>query len=142
MGGFFSLTKSTIMKKFLVLLLFPLWLLGQDVDNCLYTYKAEVLSVYDADTVTLSIDLGFNVQTEQKIRLFGIDAPELRGVERPDGLKARDALRELILGKEITIITIKDKRGKYGRYLAYLYIGDILINDWLVQNNYAEYKDY
>jgi micrococcal nuclease len=56
-------------------------------------------------------------------------------------------LRNLILDKEILIQTIKDKKGKYGRYL-----GDIWqinednslsnINDLMVSSGFAEYKEY
>ena len=54
----------------------------------------------------------------EKLRLHRINASELRGKERPKGILSRDFLREKIDGKEITIETIKDKKGKYGRYLA------------------------
>ena len=50
----------------------------------LYTYKARCVSVYDGDSITLDIDLGFNHwMLNQKIRLLGIDTPEIRGPERP-----------------------------------------------------------
>ena len=65
----------------------------------LYTYKARCTSVYDGDSVTLDIELGFNiVMHNQKIRLLGINTPEVRGSDRLDGLIARDRLRELIEG--------------------------------------------
>ncbi len=85
----------------------------------LYHYSAVITEVYDGDTVTADIDLGFGLWMRgQKLRLHGIDAPELRGAEREEGLKSRDFLRGLVLGKEVTLRTIKDKRGKYGRWLA------------------------
>ncbi len=85
----------------------------------LYSYKAVVRSVYDGDTCTVDIDLGLGTWVHgEKIRLYRINAPEVRGVERPAGLKARDFLRSLIDGKEIFIQTIKDRKGKYGRYLG------------------------
>ena len=48
----------------------------------------------------------------------------------------------LILNKKVIVETIKDKKGKYGRYLAEIFLDDVNINDWLVINGYAEYKDY
>ena len=46
----------------------------------MFEYKAIVISVYDADTITVDIDLGFHIWARsEKIRLFGIDAPEVRG---------------------------------------------------------------
>ena len=132
-----------------------------------YVYKAKVVSVYDADTITLdiekTIDIGFNTELtwkwkNRKCRLFGIDAPEMRGEERLKGILARDALRALILGKYITIKTYKDKSGKYGRILvdSYTALADTLvevysyddlnnkinINEWLVENHYAVSREY
>jgi micrococcal nuclease len=53
------------------------------MDNSLYTYKAKVLSVYDGDSLRLDIDLGFKVVMQnQRVRLLGIDTPEVRGEER------------------------------------------------------------
>ena len=91
----------------------------------MFEYRAKVTAVYDADTITVDIDLGFHAwQKKMKLRFYGIDAPEMRGKERPDGLKARDWLRQRILGNEVTIITHKDKQGKYGRWLAEVYPAD------------------
>lgn len=104
----------------------------------LYTYKALIIDVYDGDTVTAIADLGFGVSIKLKIRLMGIDTPELRGVERPRGLIARNFLRGLILNKEVVIKTYKDKKGKFGRYLADLYLGDLHINGFLIEKGHAE----
>ena len=96
------------------------------MDNNLYNYRALVMSVYDGDSITVDIDLGFNNwMKNQKVRLYGIDTPEIRGEERPGGLIARDRLRELILDKEIVIKSYRDKTGKYGRWLATIFIKDV-----------------
>ena len=93
------------------------------MDEQLYNYRAVVIGVYDGDSITIDIDLGFNNwMKNQKVRLFGINTPEIRGEERPDGLVARDRLRELILDKEIIITSYKDKSGKYGRWLATVFL--------------------
>jgi micrococcal nuclease len=110
----------------------------------LYNYRADVIGVYDGDSVTLDIDLGLGIWTKgQKCRLMGIDTPELRGSERPDGLKAKQRLCELILGKQVAITTHKDKTGKYGRWLVTIW--DLSndgvwtnINDLLLSEGYAE----
>jgi len=109
------------------------------MQSVLYTYKAKVTAVYDGDTITVDWDLGRSIWMRgEKIRLWGIDAPEVRGEEREQGILARDALRELILGKEITLRTIKDSKGKYGRYLGIVFVGGIQVNDWMVENGFAE----
>jgi len=107
-----------------------------------YCYKAHVISVYDGDTVTSVVDLGFNVKMKNKARLAGINAPEIRGKERQEGLKSRDYLRSLILDKEVVLKTRKDKKGKYGRYIATIYLDDQNINELLVENKYAVKKEY
>ncbi len=113
-----------------------------------YTYRALVVSVYDGDTCTVDIDLGMGVWVRgEKIRLYRINTPEVRGDQREDGLISRDRLRELIDGKSIILETIRDKKGKYGRYLGEIWLetegGDpVNINDLLVSEGLAEYKDY
>lgn len=88
----------------------------------LYVYKAYVTDVYDGDTITVSIDLGFNNwAVRQKIRLLGINTPEVRGPEKESGIKVRDYVRSLILEKVVVLRTIKDKKDKYGRYLGEIY---------------------
>jgi micrococcal nuclease len=130
------------------------WLLGQEQKQETvmgakkfepYVYQAEVVSVYDADTVTLDVDLGFNVTTEQKFRLYGIDAWEMRGGERSKGTIARDWLRGQIPdGSTVYIKTEKDKQGKYGRYLATIHkdIGGGSLNVKLVELGHAVFKEY
>ena len=105
----------------------------------LYTYKARCTSVYDGDSVTLDIDLGFNiVMHNQKIRLLGINTPEVRGSDRLDGLIARDRLRELIEGKDIIMVSHRDKSGKYGRWLATIYTNGINVNQLLINEGLAD----
>lgn len=116
--------------------------------NNLYHYRAIVTYVYDGDTITVDIDLGLNTWIRgEKLRLHRINAPELRGIEREQGLLSRDFLRSQIDGKEVFIQTIKDKRGKYGRYIAEIWVpeeNDVWtnMNDLLVEKGFAHYQDY
>ena len=108
----------------------------------MYEYSAEVKKVYDGDTITVDFDLGFGIiLRKQKIRLVGINAPEVRGKQREAGLKTRDSLRARILGKTVTIKTSKDKKGKYGRWLGEVYIKDENINQWLLNEGLASEYD-
>jgi micrococcal nuclease len=94
--------------------------------------------VYDGDSITVDIDLGFNHwMLNQKIRLFGINTPEVRGAERTLGLIARDRLRELIEGRDIILSSHRDRAGKYGRWLGTIYIDDININKLLLDEGLA-----
>ncbi len=116
--------------------------------NKLYFYRAEVVSVYDGDTCHVNIDLGFNTKLmNEKIRLSGINAPELRGAEREKGLESRDFLRKKILNKKIFLETEKDRKGKYGRYLGTIWLQNEKgeyenINSLLVEKGFAVYKRY
>jgi len=98
----------------------------------MFTFKATVVAVYDADTITVDVDLGFHQKSEHiKLRLFGIDAPEMRGPEKVEGRKSRDWLRDQILEQQVVIRTYKDGRGKgkYGRWLADVFAVDDLVPD-------------
>jgi micrococcal nuclease len=96
----------------------------------LYYYAAHVTSVYDGDTLTVDVDLGLGVwRHNQSIRLWKVNAPEVRGPEREQGLRVRDFVRSQVLNKQILLRTILDKRGvdqteKFGRML-----GEILVED-------------
>jgi len=78
-----------------------------------YVYAATVVSVYDGDTMTLDVDLGFYVRVRMACRLLGINAPELRD---EGGRVARDTLRALCpVGVGVTVKSVKpDKYG--GRF--------------------------
>ncbi len=107
----------------------------------MYEYKATVTKVYDGDTITVDFDLGFGILIrKQKIRLLGINTPEVRGPEKPQGIISRNALRQRILGKVVTIKTSRDKKGKYGRWLGEVFVEDENINQWLISEGYA--KEY
>lgn len=113
----------------------------------LYHYNAMVIAAYDGDTITVDIDLGLKTIVKgEKLRLNRINTPEVRGAEREAGLVSRDWLRERIVGKTVLIETFKDKKGKYGRYIAEIWLPEndsyTNINDELVEHGLAVYKDY
>ena len=105
----------------------------------MYTYTARIISVYDGDTVTAMVDLGFHVQKEIKVRLSGIDTPEVRGEERRQGLLAKTRLIELVLDKEVIIQTFKDKQEKYGRWLGLIFVpgNPKAVNHILIEEGFA-----
>ncbi len=91
--------------------------------NSMYTYDAEILSVYDGDTVTATVDLGFKVSAiKVKLRLYGVNTPEIRGGTETTKLAAREArdyVKTQILGKKVRMKSLG--KGKYGRYLAIIW---------------------
>jgi len=111
----------------------------------MYEYKAFVVKVYDGDTITVNIDLGFGFSWNKvKIRLYGIDAPEMhKGTLETmfAGERSRDMLAELVLGQQVIIRTHKDKQEKYGRWLGEVWLLDGTqrnVNQWMVDNGYAK----
>ena len=72
--------------------------------------EVEITSCYDGDTCTSS--------TGEKIRLACINTPELRGkrAEPVPAEEARDYLRELVVGRKVTICYVTTDR--YGRTMA------------------------
>ena len=89
----------------------------------MYEYKATVHRIIDGDTVDVTIDLGFEMTTKQRIRLYGINTPETRTrdlEEKKRGKASKARLLELINTGDRQIILQTLKRGKYGRILGKL----------------------
>jgi len=84
----------------------------------MYHYRCQVLNIVDADTVDCLLDLGLRIQTSTRIRLWGINAVERND---PRHITAESFLRFLLIGKPLTIWTLKDKTEKYGRLLGVFY---------------------
>lgn len=128
----------------------------------MYQYNALLNRVVDGDTYEIDIDLGLSIWVRnEKIRLYGINTPEVYGVKKEstewqEGMKASNFAKEILKkNSPIIVETMKDHKGKYGRYLAVLYakvnpeiiegldrirqIGDYYcINDILVRKELAE----
>jgi len=103
-----------------------------------FKYTATIKQVYDGDTITIDLDLGFYIHVfNQKFRLLYVDAPEIRGKSKTLGIASRDALRDKILGKEVIIQTFKDSKDKYGRWLCEIFLDGENINQWLIDNGHA-----
>ncbi|MFQ5519572.1 MAG: thermonuclease family protein, partial [Mariprofundus sp.] len=93
-----------------------------------------VASVFDGDT--------FRTSSGEKVRLLGINTPEIAHGSQPGqayASKAARRLSSLIGGKSVQLRTDKEKRDKYGRTLAQVYLRDgqwvnrILVEEGLAQ---------
>lgn len=99
-----------------------------DKDPYIYRIKS-VLKVVDGDTIDASIDLGFSISLEKRIRLAGVDTPESRTTdanEKKLGLEVKEWLKKKLEGQtDIVVKTeLPDSTEKYGRILGHLFIGD------------------
>ena len=87
----------------------------------MYEYNCKINRVVDGDTVDVDIDLGFGIWMRgERVRVMGIDTPESRTrdkVEKVFGLAAKKRLKELLSGT-VTLKTVKDGKGKFGRVLG------------------------
>ncbi len=121
----------------------------------MYEYRCKIRRVVDGDTVDVDIDLGFGMWIHnERIRLYGVDTPESRTrdlEEKKYGLLAKSfVLSYLPEGSYQTLVTVKDKAGKFGRVLGKFVVelGDnavapsspfdlAFLNDLLVQTHNA-----
>ena len=120
-----------------------------DVERAsVYEYKCKIVRVVDGDTVDVDIDLGFGMwMHKERIRLHGIDTPESRTrdlEEKKYGLLAKEQIRFFLPeGSMQTLVTVRDKAGKFGRILGKFKIFDskndceTTINDWMIQEHHA-----
>lgn len=97
----------------------------------MYEYNAIIKGVIDANTVELTVDLGFGVTIKRIFRIIDASAPSQ--YDQPPDL-ARSALAKQfaidnLLHQRVTIQPIKT--GKYGRYEAAVTISK-------TQKNYLE----
>ena len=114
----------------------------------MYEYSCKISRVVDGDTVDVDIDLGFGVwMHKERIRLYGIDTPESRTrdlKEKKYGLLAKEQIESFMpVGSMQTLVTVKDRAGKFGRILGKFLIYDMntdaemTINDWMIREHYA-----
>ena len=116
-----------------------------------YRYDAKLREVHDGDTVTLDVDLGFEISQRMHIRLYGINAPE---INTPEGRASKTHLEYLLVGHDgLVLESIKDRADKYGgRYLGIIKIvppvspvggpqGDKNVNMQMVEDGFAKNWD-
>ncbi len=103
-----------------------------------HVYQAKVVSVYDGDTITVVFKFAGTFY-KWNCRLNGIDTPEMKSknaAEKQQAIKARDFLREQILGKIVEITC--QEFDKYGRLLVTVKYSDININDLMITEGFAK----
>lgn len=93
-----------------------------------WTVPATIVRVVDADTLDALLDLGWHVTYHAKIRLAGINAPEMRS---PEGQAAREYVRHLLAPdpamSPAPVTVVSHSLDKYGRVLADVYLPDTSI---------------
>jgi len=97
----------------------------------MYEYVARVTNVVDGDTVDVIVDLGLKVLKEERLRLAGINTPEINVKDkaiRAAGLLAKDHVTTAVLGRQVLLRTDKPyPDDKYGRWLARVFFQSGLV---------------
>jgi micrococcal nuclease len=87
----------------------------------MYEYSAVLVKVVDGDTMHVMVDLGMDIGVRTTLRVYGINAPEMATAEGKAAKTWAIAwFAENCPDGKFVIRTVKDKREKYGRYLATL----------------------
>lgn len=95
-----------------------------------------VVRVVDGDTIHIRIE-----SRVEKVRYIGINTPELHHPARGEEPGAREATavnRALVGGKQVRLDLDVQERDRYGRLLAYVWAGELLVNAELVRRGYAQ----
>ena len=93
-----------------------------------------MLRVVDGDTLHLEVELGFDIKRRDTFRLYGLDAPEM---STEAGVAAKEWLVQQLAEGALIITTHKDRRERYGRYLATLWVDGVDINQAMVEAGHA-----
>lgn len=99
------------------------------------TEQAEVLRVVDGDTIEVDLD-----GAVEDVRYIGIDTPESVKPGAPVecfGKEAAELNAELVDGRTVRLVFDAERRDRFGRLLAYVFVGGELVNAELVERGYA-----
>jgi len=116
-------------------LLWPVWADAAKGTTAPRILEAQVTWVIDGDTIRVKI----GEQTET-VRYIGVNAPEVSTPPQPwerPGRDARDVNTLLVGQKKVRLELDAQDRDAYGRLLAYVYVGDTLVNAEMVRRGYA-----
>ena len=100
-------------------------------------YQGQVTKVFDGDTFVVRVQGG-----EEYVRLREIDAPETahrkQVGQEPWGKKAREFALAKVRGKKVRLeVEDRDERDQYQRLLAYVFVGELLVNQEMIQSGNA-----
>lgn len=112
----------------------------------MYQYRAKLKRVVDGDTIDLIIDVGFKLTTSQRIRLKGINTPEIwrqkkDSEEFKKGMEAKDyVISRFQINSDTCIVKTEKDTGMYGRYIGTIFFDDSneSLNDELLRKELAK----
>ena len=95
-----------------------------------------MVRVVDGDTIYVQL-----ADRVEKIRYIGVNTPEIHHPikgEEPGGREAAAMNRRLVGGRPVRLELDVRSRDRYGRLLAYVWLGDTMVNAELVRRGYAQ----
>ena len=95
-----------------------------------------MVRVVDGDTIYVQL-----ADRVEKIRYIGVNTPEIHHPikgEEPGGREAAAMNRRLVGGRHVRLEMDVRSRDRYGRLLAYVWLGDTMVNAELVRRGYAQ----
>jgi micrococcal nuclease len=93
----------------------------------------QIARVVDGDTLLLA-------DPDERVRLIGANAPETvkpNWPVEPWGPEASAFTKHFVAGGEIRLQFDSERRDKYGRILAYVWVGDRMLNEELIRAGLA-----
>jgi len=116
-----AMALNTLMKQSLLIILTLLTL------TCFGT-PTKVTRIIDGDT--------FETETGEKVRLIGINAPEITDIF---GEEAKQLLAQIIEGQTVDLVAdhISNDRDRYNRLLRYVFLNGVDINKKMLLDGYA-----
>jgi len=103
--------------------------------------EVTLLHIIDGDTIRVRMPDG----SEERVRYIGIDAPEVADPGSPGEYLGEEAAAhnaDLLACGPLRLQTDIDERDDFGRLLAYVWAGDVFVNERLVLDGYARAHDY
>ncbi len=106
------------------------------------TIPADVISVYDGDTIKVMARPWPGMSLETSVRVRGIDTPEIKGkceTEKAKAVDAREQAKQFV-GKHVLLTNIE--LGKYaGRVVANILVGNQDLGEFLITSGLARPYD-
>jgi micrococcal nuclease len=97
---------------------------------------ARVVAIIDGDTINVDLQ-----GQRERVCDIGINTPETkhptRGIE-PYGPEAAEANTRLVAGQTVRLELDVEGRDRYGRLLAYVSVGEVMVNAELIRQGYAQ----
>lgn len=107
-----------------------------------YVYPAVAVRVIDGDTMDVCLDLGFGIRRATRVRLLGINCPEIHGPSKTAGLAAKAFVESIVQPDDALLVqsrALQPAQDAFGRALVFLWVGQAYgtLNQLLIDKGHA-----